>query len=162
VYAAMLAFSATRGAWTVENVAKTINSVLLSPGLGFQRHPLLAFHYNGELGFAYDSPDADGYVGIGVPTVNDATAILGFVSGTQGLSNSRNLYVDGYEIRSISKLLDAYGQITAADTITFPLRTRSRLACDQDIWPECRCTKLVHMPQPMSRSRSCVRQCERT
>ena len=120
VYAAMAAFSAVKSTWTVENIARTINSQLFSPGIGLPRYPLVAFAYKGELTFAFDAPGADGYVEIGVPTANDATSTLGFVSGTKEYArSSRDLYIDGYEITSVSKLLDAYGQITASDTITF-------------------------------------------
>lgn len=121
-YAAMSAFSAApRSAWTIENLAKVLNYSLLAPGIGSQKYPIIAFAYKGELGFALDLPDADGYLAIGVVGSNDATTALGFVVGTTAYPMSpRDLYIDGYEIPSIRPLIDAYGQITASDTITFP------------------------------------------
>lgn len=123
IYAAMTAFSANQSTWTVENMAKVLNASILSPGIGSTGHPLVAFAYKGELGFACDTPDADGYVTVGVATapLNDAAWALGFTYGATGYAMSpRDLYIDGYEIPSVRLLLDAYGQITAGDTITFP------------------------------------------
>ena len=123
VYAAMTTFCASpTSTWTVDNVVNVLNYALLSPGAGNTRHPLVAFAHKGELGFAYDLPDADGYVAIGVPTTNDATTILGFVSGTTGYAmSSRELYIDGYETPSIRLLFDAHGKIEpSGNTITFP------------------------------------------
>lgn len=122
-YAAMSSFFSWKSAWTAENVAKVINAALLSPGTGgSQQHPIVAFAYKGELGFAYDLPDADGYLEIGAVSSYDAdaTATLGFIPNTIAHAvASRMLYIDGYEFQSLKLLLDAYGQVTASDTITF-------------------------------------------
>jgi len=122
VYTAMTAFSATPSTWTAENVARVINYSLLSPGIGSTRYPIIAFSHNGELGFAYDSPQDNGFIEVAVAAVpaNDAAATLGFSYGVSYAVSSRNLYIDGYEIPSLRLLIDAYGQITSGDTITFP------------------------------------------
>jgi hypothetical protein len=123
IYAKMLAFSTTPSTWTVENVARVINASLFAPGGSAPtKHPLIAFAYKGELGIAYEGPEAAGSIGIGVPLSNDATTTLGFVSGTVSYASlSRNLYIDGYEFQDLSTILDARGKITAPDTITFPV-----------------------------------------
>lgn len=122
-YAAMSAFwPSPRSTWTVDNMAKVLNAYLLSPGkASLTRHPLVAFAYKGELGFAYDLPDIDGYLTIGITDTYDATTTLGFVAGTTAYAMvPRNLYIDGYEVPSIRLLFDAYGQVTGSSEITFP------------------------------------------
>ncbi len=113
----------TPSAWTVENVARTINTTLFAPNDSSKAHyPLVAFSYAGELGIALDNPDQDGYVEVVSPSGgNNALPALGFISGRRGVSLApRNLYIDGCEFSGFHTILDAYGYIDNTSDVVVP------------------------------------------
>jgi hypothetical protein len=116
--------SGTPSRWTVEQVAAVINAQLFAPdGSSAPRYPLVAFPYLGELGIAYDNPDADGYVQIMEPTSPLASALpsLGFSPpyNVEYNSGPRHVYIDGYDMAGVHKLLDATGVCLPTSTLDF-------------------------------------------
>ena len=109
-------------AWTVENVARTINAALFAPNSTDPHYPLVAFSHGGELGIALDNPDPDGYVMIVDPSSgSNALPSLGFNSGQSSVNLApRSLYIDGYEFFGFRKTLDAYGYVLNASDIALP------------------------------------------
>jgi len=122
-YGMMQKFSPTAGklpsTWTNDKFVQALNNLFRADsapagytGTGFPYHyPLIAFTYKGEVGIALDEAISDGYVYVDTPSSNSAWSTLGFVEGDVAYYvTPRRLFLDGYEISSVRKIVDATGQ----------------------------------------------------
>ncbi len=122
IYTKMLAFSAIKSTWTVENIAKILNEEVFAPTKTAPttptHYPLIAFVHEGNLGIAYDEPGENYYVEIGIPSSDSASEFLGLTEGNKAYGTSpKYIYEDGYEYKSIRKILDSYAVIHTPDTL---------------------------------------------
>lgn len=110
-------------AWTVENLVTALNETFrsASPRNYF---PLIAFHYKGEFGVAYDEAVDDAYVEVVTPNLsaNSAASVLGLVEGTLNYGlGPRKTSIDGYQLSTIRQKIESTGQATGNSIDTFPV-----------------------------------------
>lgn len=121
-YGMMQRFAPTAGklpsTWINEHFIQALNNLFRADsapsgytGTGFPYHyPLIAFSYKGEVGIALDE-GIDGYVYIDTPSSNSAWSVLGFSEGDVAYYvTPHRVYVDGYEIYSVRKMVDSTGE----------------------------------------------------
>jgi len=113
VLAAMTAFSANPSNWTPENLTQVLNDTFTTAG-----SPLIAFHYKGEMGLAFDEPEGT-LTALAPSGGSTAWEALGFNEGEIAQSlEERKFYIDGYEIAAVRKIVSTTGAIVnGSDTI---------------------------------------------